>query len=168
MSCRNAAFIFCCAIVLFCSSVSVPVAAQNAPASAKTLAPTEQSIFDNEKSLIAAKMKDDGAYFKRTVSDDFMLIGVDGQLQEGQDGVDQLGDSDITGITPYNVKVRMLDENSAVVTYDSVVQMAHQEDQGPQPRYQHFSSVWVKQSGPNGDAWKLKFHQTTPTHWGDW
>ena len=163
MSCRNAAFMIGCAIMLVCSTVSI-LAAQNSPAPTKTLAPAEQVIFDNEKSLIAAKMKDDAAYFKRTVSEDFMLIGVDGQLLEGQDGVDQLGDTDITGINPYNVKVRTIDENSAVITYDSVVQMAHQEDQGPQPRYQHFSSVWVKQ----GDVWKLKFHQTTPTHWGDW
>ena len=31
-------------------------------------------------------------------------------------------------------------------------------------RYQHFSTVWVKQ----GDAWKMKFQQMTASHWGDW
>jgi hypothetical protein len=38
------------------------------------------------------------------------------------------------------------------------------EDQGPPPRYQHWTSVWTRQ----GDQWKLKFQQSTPTHWGDW
>jgi hypothetical protein len=52
----------------------------------------------------------------------------------------------------------------AVVTYDAVVREAPQEDQGAPPRYQHFSSVWVKQGG----QWKLKFHQATAAHYGDW
>ena len=46
--------------------------------------------------------------------------------------------------------------------YLSVIRCA--EDQGPPPRYQHFSSVWVQQD----DQWKLKFHQATAAHWGDW
>jgi hypothetical protein len=54
--------------------------------------------------------------------------------------------------------------DAAIVTYDAIVREAPQEDQGPPPRYQHFSSVWVKQEG----AWKLKFHQATAAHWGDW
>jgi hypothetical protein len=169
MSCRKFFINFYCAVAILLFSVfSISAIAQNGVPS-KTLSPADQAIFDNEKTLITAKMKDDGAYFKRTVTDDFMLVGVDGQLQEGQEGVDQLGDRDIIELMPYNVKVRWIGENSAVVTYDSVVHMAHQEDQGPQPRYQHFSSVWVKQGGSGGEGqWKLKFHQTTPTHWGDW
>jgi hypothetical protein len=38
------------------------------------------------------------------------------------------------------------------------------EDQGPPPRYQHFSTTWVKQ----GDVWKMKFQQMTVAHFGDW
>jgi hypothetical protein len=57
-----------------------------------------------------------------------------------------------------------LGQDAAIVTYDAIVREAPEEDQGPPPRYQHFSSVWVKQ----GDQWKLKFHQATATHWGDW
>ncbi|MGA7908014.1 MAG: nuclear transport factor 2 family protein, partial [Candidatus Sulfotelmatobacter sp.] len=77
---------------------------------------------------------------------------------------DEVGDSDLVELTPYDFKVVEVGEDAAVVTYDAVVREALQEDQGPPPRYQHFSSVWVKQGG----QWKLKFHQATATHWGDW
>jgi hypothetical protein len=149
-----------CAILLF---ASVDPGVAQSPAAAKAPSPLEQTLIANEKSLIEAKKKDDDAFFKRTLSEDFALVGVDGQLYERQEAVDELGDSGLVELTPYNVKVVMAND-TAIVTYDAVVRKAPEEDQGPPPRYQHFSSVWVKQ----GDAWKLKFHQTTPTHWGDW
>jgi hypothetical protein len=140
------------------------VSTAQTPAPAKVLTPLEQSLMASEKSLIEAKKKDDDAFFKRTLSMDFTLVGVDGQLLERQEAVDGLGDSELAQLTPYDMKVVMAGDSAAVVTYDAVLRQKPQEDQGPPPRYQHFSSVWVKQ----GDRWKLKFHQSTPTHWGDW
>lgn len=133
-------------------------------AAPKELSPLEQSLIAGEKNLLQAKKKDDGAFFKRTVTGDFSLVGVDGQLLQGQEAVDNLGDSSLIELTPYNMKVVPAGEGSAIVTYDAIVREAPEEDQGPPPRYQHFTSVWVKQ----GDAWKLKFQQATATHWGDW
>jgi hypothetical protein len=124
----------------------------------------EQTAIANEKTLIEAKKKDDGAFFKRTLSPDFSLVGVDGRLLEGQEAVDNLGDSGLVELTPYDIKVVALGGDGAIVTYDAIVREAPEEDQGPPPRYQHFSSVWVK----HGDQWKLKFHQATAAHWGDW
>jgi hypothetical protein len=134
------------------------------PATGKTLSPLEQTLIASERSLIEAKKKDDSAFFKRTLSADFSLVGVDGTLLEGQQAVDDLGDSGLVELTPYDIKVVAVGEGAAIVTYDAIVRKAPEEDQGPPPRYQHFSSVWVKQ----GDAWKLKFHQATAAHWGDW
>ena len=134
------------------------------PATAKSLSPLEQSLIASEKSLIAAKKKDDGAYFKRTLSAGFSLVGVDGKLPEGQEAVDELGDSGLVELTPYDIKVVTVADGVAVVTYDAIVREKPEEDQGPPPRYQHFSSVWAKQ----GDEWKLTFHQATAAHWGDW
>ncbi len=151
----------CCAILLLASAI--PAWAQTSTP-AKPLNPLEQSLIATEKSLIEAKKKDDGAFFKRTVSPDFSLVGVDGKLHEGQEAVEELGDSDLVELTPYDIKVVSAGEAAAIVTYDAIVRKAPQEDEGPPPRYQHFSSVWVKQ----GDAWKLKFHQATAAHWGDW
>jgi hypothetical protein len=148
------------AIVWLCAG---GVSVAQTPAATKTLSPTEQSLIANEKSLIEAKKKDDRAFFKQTVSDDFALVGVDGKLLERQEALDNLGDSELIELTPYDIKV-LLAGDAAIVTYDAVVREKPQEDQGPPPRYQHFSSVWVVQ----GDAWKLKFHQATAAHWGDW
>ena len=131
---------------------------------AKTLSPLEQTLIASEKSLIEAKKRDDGAFFKRTVSEDFSLVGVDGILLQRQEAVGDLGDSGLVELTPYNMTVVAAGEGAAIVTYDAIFRKKPEEDQGPPPRYQHFSSVWVKQ----GDAWKLKFHQATAAHWGDW
>jgi len=141
----------------------VPGRAQ-APATLKALSPLEQTLIASEKSLIEAKKKDDSAFYKRTLSEDFTLVGVDGELHERQDAVDELGDSGLLELTPYEIKVVVVSDGAAIVTYNAIVRKAPEEDQGPPPRYQHFSSVWVKQ----GDAWKLKFHQATAAHWGDW
>jgi len=130
----------------------------------KALIPLEQTLISSEKSLIEAKKKDDGAFFKQMVSEDFVLVGVDGKLLERQEAVDGLGDSGLVELTPYDIKVVAAGEGAAIVSYDAIVREKPEEDQGPPPRYQHFSSVWVKQ----GDGWKLKFHQATAAHWGDW
>jgi hypothetical protein len=150
-------------IVILCLGATLQLAAQ-AASPAKPASPFEQAAIANEKNLIEAKKKDDAAFFKRTLADDFTLVGIDGLLLEGQEAAGGLGDSDLVELTPYSMKVVALGNAGAVVTYDAVVREAPQEDQGPPPRYQHFSSVWIKQ----GEQWKLKFHQTTATHWGDW
>ncbi len=131
---------------------------------AKPLTPFEQTLISNEKNLIAAKKKDDAALLRSMVSEDFSLVGVDGKLLEKQEAVGDLGDAGLIEIMPYDVRVVSLGEDAGIVTYDAVVRKKPEEDQGPPPRYQHFSSVWVKQ----GEAWKLKFHQSTAAHWGDW
>ena len=124
----------------------------------------EQTLKASENNLIAAKRKDDAAFFKRTLTENFSQVGIDGQLEEGQEARNNLGDSDLVELTPYEMKVVAVGDDAAIVTYDAIVREAPEEDQGPPPRYQHFSSVWVKQSG----QWKLAFHQTTAAHWGDW
>jgi len=147
-----------CAVVLWGSAGS------GAQTPSKAVSPLEQTLIANERSLIEAKKKDDDAFFKQRVSEDFALVGVDGELHERQEALDELGDSDLLELSAYDIKVVMVGDGAAIVTYDAIVRKAPEEDQGPPPRYQHFSSVWVKQ----GDGWKLKFHQATATHWGDW
>jgi hypothetical protein len=148
-------------LMLFVSGIT---GAAQTSAEVKVLSPLEQSLIASEKSLIEAKKKDDGAFFKRAVSEDFALVGIDGKLSQGQEAVGELGDSGLVELTPYDMKVVMAGEGAGIVTYDAIVREAPEEDQGPPPRYQHFSSVWVKA----GDGWKLKFHQATAAHWGDW
>ena len=123
----------------------------------------EQSAMDAEKSFIVAAKKGDAAFFKRTLTDDFSFVSFDGQLYERQDMIDQYGDPG-TDILPYEMKVITPGDGVAIVTYNVVLRVPPVEDQGAPPRYQHFSTVWVKQ----GDMWKMKFQQMTANHWGDW
>src|SRR5262249_43390434 len=128
----------------------------------KSLTPLEQLLISNEKDFIAAIKKGDAAFLKNTLASDFSFVSFDGQLYDRQDAIDQMGGGGVD-LMPYNIKV-VTSGDTAIVTYDSVLRVPPEEDQGPPPRYQHWTSVWVKQS----DTWKLKFQQTTPTHWGDW
>ena len=157
----KSSWLFCAVLLII--AAAIPVVAQ-APAAPKSLSPLDQTLITCEKNLIEAKKKGDGAFFKRTLSEDFSLVGVDGILLQGQDAAADMGEPELLELTPYDIKVVAVNDDVAVVTYDAVVRVAPAEDQGPPPRYQHFSSVWVKQ----GDQWKLKFHQATAAHWGDW
>jgi Domain of unknown function (DUF4440) len=147
-------------LLLFLSS---GVSAQSANAPAKPLSATEQTLTAAETSFIEAAKKGEVGFFRRTLTDDFSFVSFDGQLYDRQDMIDQYGQPG-TNILPYEMKVIPSGENTAIVTYNVVYTVPPSEDEGPPPRYQHFSTVWVKQ----GDTWKMKFQQMTASHWGDW
>ena len=149
-------------VVMLTFALGLPAVAQSS-APAKPLSAVEQTIIDAEKSFIDAAKKPDVAFLKHTLTDDFSYVGADGQLADRQQRIDELSQGG-ENIQAYDMKILMLGDDAAIVTYDAVVRVPPGEDQGPPPRYQHFSSVWVKQ----GDSWKIRFQQTTPTHWGDW
>lgn len=130
---------------------------------AKAPSPFEQTLMDAEKSFIEAAKKGDSDFFKRTLTDDFAFVSVDGQLNDRREALDQYSDPG-TDIHPYDMKVVPAGDSVAIVTYNVVLHVPPVEDQGPPPRYQHYSTVWVKQ----GDLWKMKFQQTSAAHWGDW
>jgi len=130
---------------------------------AKPLSPLEQSVLGAEKNFLAAVKKGDAGFLKRTLTDDYFFVDVDGEVSDREDALDMLGGGG-RDIMPYNFKVVAEGDDTAIVSYDMVLQVPPVEDQGPPPRYQHSSSLWVKHAG----EWKLKFQQTTPSHWGDW
>ena len=157
MNCRLTLF-----ITLLCSVVPLSTYGQTA-APSKPLTPLEQTLMDAEKSFVEAAKKGDVAFFKRTLTDDFSFVAYDGQLSSRQDMIDQFGEGSYN-LQPYDMKVVRAGEGVAIVTYDVVLRARPSQDQGPPPRNQHFSTVWVKQ----GDAWRMKFQQMTASHWGDW
>ena len=133
------------------------------PTPSKPLTALEQALTAAEQSFIAAAKKGDTTYFKSTLTDDFTYVSYDGQLADRQQMIDEHNDPGFN-VQPYNMKVVTLGDDSGIVTYDVVLRVPASEDQGPPPRYQHFTTVWVRQGG----AWKMKFHQMTASHWGDW
>jgi hypothetical protein len=149
-------------VILFFFAVTATGSAQ-APPAPKIANPLDQSLFAAEKTFIAAAKKCDAEYFKRILTGDYLFVGYDGQVHDREEFLDDRS-SDSWDLMPYSMKVLKLDGGAAVVTYDVILQVPPAEDQGPPPRYQHWSSVWIKQA----DQWKLKFQQSTPTHWGDW
>ena len=137
--------------------------AQTTAAPEKPLSPTEQTLISAEKSFVEAAKKGDAAFFKRTLTDDFSFVSFDGELYSRQDMLDQFSGGGFD-LLPYEMKVVSVGDGVGIVTYNVVLRVPPAEDQGPPPRYQHFSTVWVKQ----GDVWKMKFQQMTAAHWGDW
>lgn len=148
-------------ILIGCALAVAGVGQANAPA--KALSPLEQTLMAAEKSFVEAAKEGDVAFFKRTLTDDFSFVAFDGQLYSRQDMLDQFGGGGMD-LLPYDMKVVTAGEGVAIVTYDVVLRVPAAEDQGPPPRYQHFSTVWVRQ----GDVWKMKFQQMTASRWGDW
>jgi hypothetical protein len=161
--------IFLCSIVVATAASACPARSRTVPAqtepsaASKPLSPEQQTLISAEKSFIEAAKKGDSAYFRRTLTDDFSFVGPDGQLADRQDMIAQMSEGG-TDIMPYDMKVVTINDGVGIVTYDVVLRVPAAEDQGPPPRYQHFSTVWVKQ----GDACKMKFQQATASHWGDW
>lgn len=123
----------------------------------------DQTLLTAEKTFITAAKQGDVAFFKQTLTQDFSYVSYDGQLYGRQEMVDQYSQPG-TDILPYEIKVVAAGEGVALVTYNVVFRVPPSEDQGPPPRYQHFTTVWTKQS----DGWKMKFQQMTASHWGDW
>ncbi len=145
--------------VLCCGFCVARVVQANAPAPS----PLEQTLMAAEKNFVEAAKKGDAAFFKRTLTEDFSFVAFDGQLYSRQDMLDQFAQGG-ADIMPYEMKVVSAGDGVGIVTYNVVFRVPASEDQGPPPRYQHFSTVWVKQ----GDMWKMKFQQMTASHWGDW
>ncbi len=152
----------CAALLLLLSSAAGFARAGQARAD-KVPSEFEQTLMTAEKGFIDAAKKGDVAFFKRTLTDDFSFVEFDGQLYDRQEMLDQFGQAG-TDILPYEMKVVSAGEGVAIVTYNVVYRVPPSEDQGPPPRYQHFTTVWVKQ----GNVWKMKFQQMTAAHWGDW
>ncbi len=154
---------YLCALLMLSVAVTEAYGRSRQASSDKAPSEFEQTLMTAEKGFIDAAKKGDVAFFKRTLTDDFSFVEFDGQLYSRQDMLDQFTQGGVN-IMPYEMKVLPAGDNAAIVTYNVVLTVPPVEDQGAPPRYQHFSTVWVKQ----GDVWKMKFQQMTTAHWGDW
>jgi hypothetical protein len=122
---------------------------------ANTSDPMAEELVSREKALSDALKKHDRDAYKNALTDNFISIGADGKVHPKDELMSDFGSTDLLEYRPYNVQVVQLNPDASVVTYDVIVRMAHYDDETP--RYQHVSSIWVKQAGD----WKLKFQQAT-------
>jgi hypothetical protein len=146
-------------------AVLIVVSAFAAPARKSTLrpvvdapqaSPLADEVMSLEKSLTDAQKRRDRNFYNSTLADDFISVGTDGKVHTKPEILGDLPSTELAEYRTYNVQVLSLNDNAAVVTYDVIVRMVHYDDETP--RYQHVSSIWVRQDS----QWKLKFQQATP------
>ncbi len=146
---------FCLLWSFTCVSVCSPQSAgAQTSKKANALSPIEQELIRHAQQFAEAYKNRDVDFFQRTLSEDFIEIAANGDPVVRDEVLEGVRTADIKGLRLYDLKVLLLNDSAAVVTYNEIVR-----DGGP--RYQHLSTVWVKQ----GDQWKLKFQQSTPNLW---
>jgi hypothetical protein len=123
----------------------------------KPLSPLEQALIDNTKAIPEAQKTKNADFLKRTLTDDFRVVGSEGRLHGREEFIGDAADGTLKEYTVYNLHVLPVSDTSAIVTYDAVIQEP-EGDFDVAPRYQYFSDLWVKQ----GEQWKLRFQQATP------
>lgn len=123
----------------------------------KTFTPLEQVLVDNSKAIPEAVKTKNVDLLKRTLAEDFFIVGSEGGLHHRDEILELAGEGALKDYTVYNAKVIPVNEQTAIVTYNFIVNMP-EGDTDSAPRYQRVSDLWVK----NGDQWQLKFQQATP------
>jgi hypothetical protein len=141
------------AIAAFATPVRKP--SSRPAADSPEAGPVAEQLMSLEKALPEAQKKHDRDFYNRMLTDDFISIGTDGKVHPRTEIMGDFPSTQLAEYRMYNMQVVPLNDNAAVVTYDVIVRMVHYDDETP--RYQHVSSVWVKQGG----EWKLKFQQAT-------
>jgi hypothetical protein len=121
----------------------------------KALSPFAEQLIALENQLAEAQKKHDRDFYARTLTADFISIGTDGKTHVREEILGDLPSTELAEYRLYDVQVVPLSEGAVVVTYDAIIRMVHYDDETP--RYQHISSIWVKQ----GNDWKLRFQQAT-------
>lgn len=121
------------------------------------LSALEQTLITAEKSLPEAHSKKDTATLNKLFADDFSQVSIDGKLRGREEIIGMMNEFSLKEYRQYDFKVLPVSENVAIVTYDAIMKVDVDDDEIQIPRYQHLSSVWVKQ----GEQWKLKFQQAT-------
>ena len=146
---------------IICAAVLVTSSSFAATAQGKSSQPAEgsspgQDFVALQRAFLAAQERGDADYVKNAVADDFTGIESNGDLTDRAEFI-RVGPGEKPGQSPilYGFRVIQLDENSAVVTYNTVLP-ANQTD-----RYLHMSDTWVNEGG----HWKLKFQQSTLNLW---
>ena len=156
---------YCWFAIFLCSIALSAVAQQNAAnqsssteiplTNRKNLSDLEQTLISNTKAIPLAWKKKDADFFKRTLTDDFLEVAVDGHVYSKNDVLEGVHMANVQEYSPYDAQVVTINSGAAIVTYDCIVRMTLGEE--AVPRYQHITDLWVKQ----GDEWRLKFQQAT-------
>ncbi len=142
---------------LLCFSFSLAGFTQSPGNSSKPLSPLEQALIANTNAVPEAQKNRNADFLKRTLTDDFVLVGSEGKLHDKEEIVESARGGELQDYYTYNPRVLPVNDQAAVVTYDCIIHMPEGDAPGMAPRYQHISDLWVKQN----DQWRLRFQQAT-------
>jgi len=105
-----------------------------------------------EEELWIEETRFDKSYMNEVMADDFFEFGRSGRTYVKKDSISHEKEPINAVIPLQNLKIRLITEDVAQVTYDSEVTYDGILEKGRR------SSIWSKKK----DNWQLRFHQGTP------
>lgn len=117
-----------------------------------------QTLIAKSKSVLQNVKSKDVTALNALLSNDFRIVWSDGKLHERGELLGAAQEGMLRDFQFYSAEVVPIDSNSALVTFNLVVDMPEGDDPGMAPRYQKVSDLWVRE----GNDWRLKFEQATP------
>ena len=141
-------------VALFAFTLTLAAKAQsleyygNAPTDPLTVA-----LLEKEQTLMGAVLHRDATAFSGSLTNDFAFVNYDGHhTPKGE----LFGEGELKEYAIYEPQTLALDDGAVVFSYNAIVKQSITDDDQHIPRYQHVTTIWVKQGGD----WKEKFHQT--------
>lgn len=105
-----------------------------------------------EECLWRSETRFDLAFMEQTLAPDFFEFGRSGRVWSHEQILDMAGRTIDATLPLPNLRIRLLDADTAHVTYDSAVTYDGTIE------HAHRSSIWSR----TADGWVLRFHQGTP------
>lgn len=120
--------------------------------------PQDATLIANEKKIMDALKGKDAAAFNGLVAEDAWSVSPEGRMASREATVQGMQDLNITEFTLTEPKVKWLNKDVALVTYQAAVKGSFKGQEIP-PGSVQASTVWVNRNG----KWTAVFHQMTPT-----
>jgi hypothetical protein len=111
-----------------------------------------RALMRLEEAMWREETRFDKAFMERALAPDFFEFGRSGRTYTRQQILDFPREPIAAQLPLENFRVRLLDANTAQLTYNSKVRYEGVVESGRR------SSIWSR----SGDTWVLRFHQGTP------
>ena len=115
--------------------------------------PLTATLLVKEQALMGAVLHRDAAAFSAILATDFVFVNYTGRSEPKGE---LFGDGELKEYAIYEPQTLALDDGAVILSYDAIVGQIITDDDQHIPRYQHVTTIWMKQ----GTDWKEKFHQT--------
>jgi hypothetical protein len=123
-----------------------------------------QALIRKSKSVLEAMKAKDPQTLNGLLAQNFHSVNLAGEVDNRQEMLGAAHEGFMKDFLFYNPEVLRIDNDSAVVSYETAVTLSDQalkdlaEDNLTWPRYSRVSDLWVRHEGD----WKLEFEQITP------